>query len=73
MVSVARPQRSACLKPLRAYAAVGELTDAERATLATKLGFNHIGKDLPADVTLTDIIKTLPPEVRSEISGAASL
>ncbi len=43
---------------------VTELTDAQRATLAEELGYTKIGKELPDDVTLTDIVKSMPPEVR---------
>lgn len=42
---------------------VGYLSDAERAALAHKLGYRSIGKELPDDVKLTDIIKSMPPEV----------
>lgn len=42
---------------------VGQLSDAERATLAKELGYTKIGKELPDDVTLTDIVKSMPPEV----------
>ena len=40
-----------------------EMTDEERAALAETLGYRKIGKELPDDVTLQDIIKSLPSEV----------
>ena len=43
---------------------VNQLTDEERAALAHELGYKSIGRELPDNVTLTDIIKTMPPEVR---------
>lgn len=39
------------------------LSDEERAALAQKLGYRTIGKDLPEDVTLVQVIKSMPPEV----------
>ncbi len=42
---------------------INQLTDEERAALAEKLGFRKIGKELPNDVTLQDIIKSMPSEV----------
>lgn len=42
---------------------VGYLSDEERKELATQFGFRSIGKELPGDVTLQDIIKSMPPEV----------
>lgn len=42
---------------------INELTDAERADLAKKLGYTKIGKELPDEVTLQDIIKSMPAEV----------
>jgi omega-6 fatty acid desaturase (delta-12 desaturase) len=41
-----------------------QMTDDERAALAEKLGYRKIGKELPDSVTLQDIIKSLPQEVR---------
>jgi len=43
--------------------AVGQLPDSERTALAKELGYRKIGKELPNDVTLQDIIKSLPSEV----------
>lgn len=42
---------------------VNQLTDEERAQLAKELGYRKIGKELPSNVTLTDIVKSMPPEV----------
>ncbi|EFN51858.1 hypothetical protein CHLNCDRAFT_37265 [Chlorella variabilis] len=42
---------------------VGQLSDDQRQELAKQFGFRSIGKELPNDVTLQDIIKTMPPEV----------
>lgn len=39
------------------------LSDEQRSALAEKLGYRTIGKELPDDVRLTDIIKSLPAEV----------
>jgi len=53
----ARPQAAAVEVP------INQLTDTQRAQLATELGYDKIGKELPNNVSLTDIVKTLPPEV----------
>lgn len=42
---------------------VGKMSDEERAKLAEQVGFRKIGKELPDNVTLTDIVKSLPSEV----------
>jgi omega-6 fatty acid desaturase (delta-12 desaturase) len=42
---------------------VGSLPDAERAALAEELGYRSIGADLPSNVTLTDVISSLPKSV----------
>jgi len=42
---------------------VTEMTDQQRAALATELGYKTIGKELPDGVSLTDIVRTMPPEV----------
>ncbi|GIL92555.1 hypothetical protein Vretimale_18971 [Volvox reticuliferus] len=42
---------------------VNQLTDEERGQLARELGYKSIGRELPDDVTLTDIVKSMPPEV----------
>lgn len=44
------------------------LSDEQRSALAEKLGYRTIGKELPDDVKLTDIIKSLPAEVRCVIT-----
>ncbi len=43
---------------------VGQLSDGERQHLALELGYKTIGKELPDSVTLTDVVKSMPPEVR---------
>jgi omega-6 fatty acid desaturase (delta-12 desaturase) len=40
-----------------------DLTDEERAKVAESLGYKSIGKELPNGVSLTDIVRTMPPEV----------
>lgn len=45
-------------------APVATLSDEQRAELAAELGYLKIGKELPDTVSLTDIVKTMPPEVR---------
>jgi omega-6 fatty acid desaturase (delta-12 desaturase) len=42
---------------------INSLTDDERAALAKELGYTKIGKELPDGVTLTDIVKSMPPQV----------
>lgn len=44
--------------------ALPTMTDEERAALAQKLGYRSIGKELPDSVTLQDVIKSMPEEVR---------
>lgn len=44
-------------------ASIPQMTDVERAELAEQLGYRKIGKELPNDVTLQDVIKSLPEEV----------
>jgi len=44
---------------------IAQLSDAERARLAEQWGYKTIGCDLPNDVTLTDIVKSMPSEVRN--------
>lgn len=56
------PQRSA-VKPCVAISQQPVLTDEQRKALAAELGYRNIPKELPDDVSLTDIVKTLPPEV----------
>lgn len=56
-------QRGA-VKAASAFTGVStEMSDAERAALAEKVGFRSVAKELPDGVNLMDIIKTLPPEV----------
>ena len=43
--------------------AIGFMSDAERAVLAEKWGFNQIGKELPDNVRLSDIVKSMPRDV----------
>ena len=42
----------------------GRLSTDDRAALAQELGYRSIGADLPDDVTLTQVISSLPREVR---------
>ena len=42
---------------------VGSLPEVDRATLAEELGYRSIGADLPSNVTLTDVISSLPKSV----------
>jgi omega-6 fatty acid desaturase (delta-12 desaturase) len=42
---------------------ISQLSDVERAQLAEQWGYKSIGAELPDGVSLTDIVKTLPPEV----------
>lgn len=44
-------------------AAIPELSDEERTALARSYGYRSIGKNLPDDVSLGDIVRTLPNEV----------
>jgi omega-6 fatty acid desaturase (delta-12 desaturase) len=46
-----------------APADAGRLSAEGRAALAEQLGYRTIGADLPEDVTLTQIISSLPKEV----------
>jgi hypothetical protein len=41
---------------------IPQMNDEERAALAKQLGYTKIGKELPDDVTLQGIIKSLPNE-----------
>ena len=43
---------------------VGLLSDGERKLVAQELGYKTIGKELPDTVSLTDVVKSMPPEVR---------
>lgn len=42
---------------------ISQLSDAERSQLAEQWGYKTIGAELPDGVTLTDIVKSMPPEV----------
>lgn len=42
---------------------VGQLPADERQRLAEQWGYKSIGAELPDGVSLTDIVKTMPPEV----------
>ena len=42
---------------------VDDLTDAQRQEVANNIGYRKIGKPVPKDVTLSQIVKTLPSEV----------
>jgi len=46
-----------------APADAGSLSAEDRAALAQELGYRTIGADLPEDVTLTQVISSLPREV----------
>jgi omega-6 fatty acid desaturase (delta-12 desaturase) len=46
-----------------AYTQIPFLADEERQQVANKLGFKKIGKELPDDVTLQDVIASLPRDV----------
>lgn len=73
--AVARPYRAAASRQQQASSntrvqsaatatiGVQGLSDEQRSALAEKLGYRTIGKELPDDVKLTDIIKSLPAEV----------
>ena len=41
------------------------MTDEERTAYAHSMGYRQIGKDLPDNVTLQQVISTLPKTVRS--------
>ena len=43
---------------------IAQLPDQERAALAAQYGYKTIGRELPDNVTLTDIVKSMPQEVR---------
>ena len=52
---------------------VGSLPEVDRAALAEELGYRSIGADLPSNVTLTDVISSLPKSVRLIVAIAARL
>jgi acyl-lipid omega-6 desaturase (Delta-12 desaturase) len=51
------------------YSKIGLMSAEERTELAEKWGFKSIGAELPDDVKLSDIVKSLPKEV-FEINNA---
>lgn len=52
---------------------VGTMSDEDRAALAQQLGYKSIGKELPDGVTLTEIVKSMPPEVRGREQNRGGL
>lgn len=42
---------------------VGSLPQADRSALAEELGYRSIGADLPSNVSLTDVISSMPKSV----------
>ena len=45
------------------------LSEADREELAEKLGYRQIGAELPDNVTLGQIVQTLPKDVRESTSS----
>lgn len=45
---------------------IGQLPAEERQRLAEQWGYKTIGAELPDGVTLTEIVKTMPPEVSGD-------
>ena len=69
-LQVRRPELSARLQTPNVNAAavqlsvpVEQLSDNERQQVAHQYGYTKIGKQLPADVTLSQIVKSMPSEV----------
>lgn len=58
--AAAAPATSSTPKP---YSSIATLPESDRAKLAQQWGFDYIGTELPDDVRLKDIIKSLPREV----------
>ena len=50
---------------------IQKLSDEDRTELAHRLGYRQIGRELPDDVTLGQIIKSMPQEVRPLFMRAA--
>lgn len=48
---------------------VEQLSDAGRQQLAHQYGYTKIGKQLPDDVTLSHIVKSMPSQVIKNISS----
>ena len=62
--AVAAPALAPALEAAIAVApTASSLSDADRAAVARDLGYRSIGADLPAGVTLQDVIKSLPASV----------
>lgn len=51
------------VEQLTAGTPIPQLDDATRAAVAEQLGYRSIGKELPDDVTLGQVIKSMPKEV----------
>ncbi|KAG2492805.1 hypothetical protein HYH03_008965 [Edaphochlamys debaryana] len=62
-VVAARPGVSAKAAAIQIPTNVGQLSKEERTKLAHDLGYRSIGAELPDNVSLTDIVKSMPPEV----------
>ena len=41
------------------------MTEEEREAYAHSLGYRHIGKDLPEEITLQQVISSMPKSVRA--------
>lgn len=52
---------------------ISQLSDEARQSIAQEYGYKTIGSELPNNVTLTDIVKTLPSEVGLTTCGMAVL
>ena len=50
--------------PAAPAAELASSSAAERAAFAESVGYRSVGADLPSNVTLTDVISSLPKEVR---------
>lgn len=48
---------------------IGQLPAEQRQALADQWGYKTIGAELPDGVTLTDIVKSMPPEVRQHLAA----
>jgi omega-6 fatty acid desaturase (delta-12 desaturase) len=46
-----------------AMPAASDMSEKERSILAEELGYRNIGAELPEDVSLSNIIQSLPSEV----------
>lgn len=51
---------------------VGQLSDEQRAELAKEWGYTRLPKELPDSVTLGDVVRSLPREVRGLVGGRAA-